>query len=682
MKKNKKVLLMGNPNVGKSTVFNEITGSHQHTGNWTGKTVGSCQGRFTYKFTEYELVDLPGTYSLLSSSEEERVARDYLCFEDYDCVVCVVDATNLERNLNLVLQVLELTGKAVVLLNLCDEAKKKNIEIDTEALSSSLGVPVVRATARSGRGINALLETVHQIANETLVNDNAVLFYPNTLEEEIHRVSKALKCSIDTDKNLRFFALRLIENDESFNRSFKSNFGADVLMKGALRASVSSACEKMKRYGINVTKTVTQEIFSRSEKIANSVQSKLPSKKDKMEKRLDNILLGKYTSIPVMLILLGIILWITIAGSNYPSALLRQAFDSFEGWLANTLTTAGAPAWTVSLFVGGILRVLLWVVAVMFPPMAIFFPLFSLLEDFGVLPRIAFNLDGAFEHCGACGKQALTTCMGYGCNAVGVTGARIIDSPRERLVAIITNSLTPCNGRFPLLIAIISMFFCNSSAGSAGILLLMISFSMLMTFAASKVLSSTVLKGVSSSFVLEIPPYRKPKILSLIIDTVREKIIFVLFRAVSVAAPAGLIIWALANIKAGDVSLLSRISDFLDPAGQLMGMDGVILLAFILGFPANEIVIPIALMAYLSTGEISDYSSLDSLKTVLVDNGWTWVTALCTCMFSMFHFPCSTTLLTIYKETRSVKWTAVSVLAPLTAGVLTCTVINLLFGII
>ncbi|MGN0534526.1 MAG: nucleoside recognition domain-containing protein [Eubacterium sp.] len=230
------------------------------------------------------------------------------------------------------------------------------------------------------------------------------------------------------------------------------------------------------------------------------------------------------------------------------------------------------------------------------------------------------------------------------------------------------------------MIAIISMFFCNSSAGSAGILLLMISLSMLMTFAVSKVLSSTVLKGVSSSFVLEIPPYRKPKILSLIVDTVREKIIFVLFRAVSVAAPAGLIIWALANIKAGDVSLLSRIADFLDPAGRLMGMDGVILLAFILGFPANEIVIPIALMAYLSTGEISDYSSLDSLKTILVDNGWTWVTALCTCMFSMFHFPCSTTLLTIYKETRSVKWTAVSVLAPLTAGVITCTVINLLFG--
>lgn len=680
MKKNKRVLLMGNPNVGKSTVFNEITGSHQHTGNWTGKTVGSCKGRFTYKFTEYELVDLPGTYSLLSSSEEERVARDYLCFEDYDCVVCVVDATNLERNLNLVLQVLELTGKAVVLLNLCDEAKKKNIEIDTEALSSSLGVPVVRATARSGRGINALLETVHQIANETLVNDNAVLFYPNSLEEEIHRVSKALKCSIDTDKNLRFFALRLIENDESFNRSFKSNFGGDILMKGPLRASIGSACEKMKRYGINVTKAVTQEIFRRSENIANSVQIKLPSKKDRIEKRLDNILLGKYTSIPVMLILLGIILWITIAGSNYPSALLRQVFDNFESWLGNTLTTAGAPAWSVSLFVNGILRVLLWVVAVMFPPMAIFFPLFSLLEDFGVLPRIAFNLDGAFEHCGACGKQALTTCMGYGCNAVGVTGARIIDSPRERLVAIITNSLTPCNGRFPLLIAIISMFFCNNSMGSAGILLLMISFSMLMTFALSKVLSSTVLKGVSSSFVLEIPPYRKPKILSLIADTVREKIIFVLFRAVSVAAPAGLIIWVLANIKTGDVSLLGRIADFLDPAGRLMGMDGVILLAFILGFPANEIVIPIALMTYLSTGELSDYSSLDSLKTILVDNGWTWVTALCTCMFSMFHFPCSTTLLTIFKETRSVKWTVFSVLAPLTAGVITCMLINLIFG--
>lgn len=678
MIKNKKVLLMGNPNVGKSTVFNEITGSHQHTGNWTGKTVDSCSGKFKYKFNEYELVDLPGTYSLLASSEEERVARDYLCFNDYDCVVCVVDATNLERNLNLVLQVMELTNKVVLLLNLCDEAKKKNIEIDTAQLSKLLGVPVVKATARSGKGINELLEIVYQISNETMLNESTTLFYNNTIESAVKQVSRALKGQIDTDRNLRFFSLRLIENDESFNSSFKEHFGADVLLKGNVRASIKSSQNKLKQFGVNVSQTVTTAIFDKSEDIAKSVSKKLPSKKDAFEKRLDNLLLGKYTSIPIMLLLFGAVLWITIAGSNYPSDWLRGVFDDFQVWLAHWLVSKNAPDVFISLFVNGILRVLLWVVAVMLPPMAIFFPLFALLEDFGVLPRIAFNLDGAFESCGACGKQALTTCMGYGCNAVGVTGARIIDSPRERLVAIITNSLTPCNGRFPLLIAVISMFFVKNSFLSAMILLGMIAGSMLMTFACSKLLTSTVLKGVSSSYIMELPPYRKPKVLRLIGDTVREKVIFVLIRAVVVAAPAGLVIWVLANISVGDASLLSRIAEVLNPIGQFLGMDGVMLLAFILGFPANEIVIPIALMVYLSTGELSDYASLESLKTILVANGWTWVTALCVCVFSMFHFPCSTTLLTIYKETRSIKWSALSVLVPLLAGVVCCALINLI----
>lgn len=678
MIKNKKVLLMGNPNVGKSTVFNEITGSHQHTGNWTGKTVDSCSGKFKYKFNEYELVDLPGTYSLLASSEEERVARDYLCFNDYDCVVCVVDATNLERNLNLVLQVMELTNKVVLLLNLCDEAKKKNIEIDTAQLSKLLGVPVVKATARSGKGINELLEIVYQISNETLLNESTTLFYNNTIESAVKQVGRALKGQIDTERNLRFFSLRLIENDESFNSSFKENFGSDVLLKGNVRASIKSSQNKLKQFGVNVSQTVTTAIFDKSEDIAKSVSKKRPSKKDAFEHKLDNLLLGKYTSIPIMLLLFGTVLWITIAGSNYPSDWLRGVFDNFQVWLADWLVSINAPDVFISLFVNGILRVLLWVVAVMLPPMAIFFPLFALLEDFGVLPRIAFNLDGAFESCGACGKQALTTCMGYGCNAVGVTGARIIDSPRERLVAIITNSLTPCNGRFPLLIAVISMFFVKNSFLSAMILLGMIAGSMLMTFACSKLLTSTVLKGVSSSYIMELPPYRKPKVLRLIGDTVREKVIFVLLRAVVVAAPAGLIIWVLANISVGDASLLSRIAEVLNPIGQFLGMDGVMLLAFILGFPANEIVIPIALMVYLSTGELSDYASLESLKTILVDNGWTWVTALCVCVFSMFHFPCSTTLLTIYKETRSIKWSALSVLVPLMAGVVCCALINLI----
>lgn len=452
MKRKKRVLLMGNPNVGKSTVFNEITGSHQHTGNWTGKTVDIAKGEYYYKFLNYELIDLPGTYSLLSSSEEERLARDYLCFENYDCVVCVVDATNLLRNLNLVLQVIEVTDKVVVLLNLADEAKKKNIAVDIQGLSRFLGVPVIKATARSGKGINELLEQVHLISNGTVKNEVKTLFYLNEIESAVKQVKKGLKCTVDTDKNLRFFALRLLENDESFNNSFKKHFGEDVFLKGNLRGNLNKARCDLSQLGLNsdnYVKSITSSIFDVTNSIVEYTVKELPSKKEQMEKKLDEILMGKYTSIPVMLLLFGIVLWITIAGSNYPSDFLRTVFDRFEVWLADSMISIGVSQTIVSLLVNGVLRVLLWVVAVMLPPMAIFFPLFALLEDFGVLPRIAFNLDGAFERCGACGKQALTTCMGYGCNAVGVTGCRIIDSPRERLVAIITNSLSPCNGRFP-----------------------------------------------------------------------------------------------------------------------------------------------------------------------------------------------------------------------------------------
>lgn len=682
MKKKKRVLLMGNPNVGKSTVFNEITGSHQHTGNWTGKTVDVARGEYYYKFNDYELVDLPGTYSLLSSSEEERVARDYLCFEDYDCVVCVVDATNLLRNLNLVIQVLEVTSNVVLLINLADEAIKRNIDIDIKKLSKLLKIPVIKATARSGRGINELLEQVHLICIGVLENEVSLPEYDYPVECAVKIIENSLKHTLDCCDKRRFFALRILEKNESFNSSFKKKFGEDIFDSCPLCCSIAAAEKVFDDYGYDNEKymqTLTSAVYEKAKRITDKTVSSAPSKKEKREKMLDRILLGKYTSIPVMLLILGIVLWITIAGSNYPSEFLRNVFDDFEIRLAESLLSAGVSQTAVSLLVNGVLRVLLWVIAVMLPPMAIFFPLFALLEDFGVLPRIAFNLDGAFECCGACGKQALTTCMGYGCNAVGVTGCRIIDSPRERLVAMITNSLTPCNGRFPMLIAIISMFFCKNSFLAAMVLLAMIAFSMLMTFASSKVLTATVLKGERSSFVMELPPYRKPKFLRVIGDTVREKIFFVLMRAVVVAAPAGLIIWVLANINTGGVSLLCRISRWLNPIGEFMGMDGVILLAFILGFPANEIVIPIALMAYLSTGEMSDYSSLESLRTILVDNGWTLTTALCTCIFSMFHFPCSTTLLTVWKETKSVKWTLMSVLTPLAAGVVTCTIINLLF---
>lgn len=603
----KKVLLMGNPNVGKSTVFNELTGMHQHTGNWIGKTVDSAAGKFYYKYNNYKLIDLPGTYSLLPSSKEEKVAGDYLLKEKYDCVVVVIDSTMLQRNLMLFYQIFEITNKIVVMLNLCDEAKKRNIEIDRNILQNLLGVPVIKATARSGKGINELLEQIH------LISTNSEDYY----------------------------------SKKDYDLS-----GLDI-----------------------------ENIAHKAEFVNEKAVKEAPSKKDKREEFLDNIILGKYTSIPIMLLMFGLILWITIKLSNYPSEFLSKIFNDFETMLSGKMAQSGLSPILISLLIDGMLKVLLWVIAVMLPPMAIFFPLFAILEDFGILPRFAFNLDRPFEKCNACGKQALTTCMGLGCNAVGVTGARIIDSPRERAIAIITNSLTPCNGRFPFLIAIITIFLAKNSVLASFILLGFIILSVICTMTSSKVLSKTVLKGKSSSLVFELPKYRVPDFKNVIISTIRDKILLVLFRAVAVAVPAGLIIWALANINVDNSSLLNIISTKLDPLGKLIGLDGVMLMAFILGLPANEIVLPIALMTYLSSGVLSDYSSVESLKEILIANGWTIKTALCACIFSMFHFPCATTLFTIFKETKSIKYTLLSIITPLTNGIIICCVINALFNL-
>ncbi|MBQ9517564.1 MAG: ferrous iron transporter B [Eubacterium sp.] len=590
------VALAGSPNVGKSTVFNELTGMHRHTGNWIGKTVDTKASQFYYKFNNYSVVDLPGTYSLHAASKEEAVAGEYLRAHTPDCLVCVVDCTVLERSLPLVFQLFHLTDKAVVLLNLCDEARKKGIYVDGEKLSALLGVPVVKSTARSGRGLNNLLEQIH------LVTTGAVTPAPITVDEGEAAFAKA------------------------------KEFSAAV---------------------------ITQ----------NKVQK---------QSMLDRIMLGKVTSFAAMAVIFAVLLWLTVSLSNYPSELLSRLFGFLEARLAGSMAAIGISAVIIDALVHGVLRVLFWVVAVMLPPMAIFFPLFALLEDFGLLPRIAFNFDYCFEKCGACGKQSLCTCMGLGCNAVGVTGARIIDSKRERLIAIVTNSLTPCNGRFPILLAIIGMFFAKSSFTAAAVLLGFIALSTLGTFAASFVLGKTVLKGKSVPVVMELPPYRTPQFVKTTLLCLREKVLFVLLRAVVVAAPAGLIIWLFANIRAGDLTLLAHLSGALDGTGRALGMDGVILLAFILGFPANEIVLPIALMAYLSSGTLSELSNASSLQQILLDNGWTAKTALCTCVFTLFHFPCSTTLITVFKETRSIKWTLMSVLVPLALGSALCGLINIL----
>ena len=670
------IALMGNPNVGKSTVFNELTGMKQHTGNWPGKTVASAQGRHTFHGQEYILIDLPGTYSLSAHSAEEEVARDFLCFEHPDAAIVVCDATCLERNLNLVLQTMSIMKRVVVCVNLMDEAKKKKIRLDLTKLSDQLGVTVVGVTARSGERLTELFEAVERVLRQEQLQ-TATITYSEPIAHAVSTLAPYLKDRISIDSD--FVALRLLEDDASMLEGLRKEYG-DRLFTDELEERLLQARTYLLSNALPM-ESVRDEIISASVRKAEELAQAtvIHPGISRKERKLDRILTGKWTGIPVMLLLLGGIFWLTIVGANYPSELLSSGLFWLQNQLTELFAFLGAPDWLEGTLIEGVYRTVAWVISVMLPPMAIFFPLFTLLEDFGYLPRVAFHLDHSFQKAGACGKQALTTCMGFGCNAAGIVGCRIIDSPLERLIAMITNNFVPCNGRFPTLIALITMFFSCAilspwaqSVVSALILLGVIVLGVVMTFLVSRILSHTVLKGIPSSFTLELPPYRRPQIGKVIVRSVFDRTLFVLARAVMVAAPAGFILWLAANITVGNVSILQHCSDFLNPFARLFGMDGVILTAFILGFPANEIVIPIMIMAYLSQGSLVGYTSLNELHTLLVANGWTWLTALSTMLFSLMHWPCSTTCLTIRKESGSWKWTAISFLVPTVVGLTVC----------
>ncbi len=677
----KVIAVAGNPNVGKSTIFNSLTGLNQHTGNWPGKTVTNAQGYCHYGDSIYVLVDIPGTYSLMAHSAEEEVARDFICFGESDAVVVVCDATCLERNLNLVLQTLEITNKVVVCVNLMDEAEKKNIRVDLDAMSKSLGVPVVGTIARKKKSLDQLIRAVQQVLNTPEEETTFQIEYPETIEDAIAYMEPVLKKTVNKKINTRWLSLKLLDYDETLIAALNEYLGYELLHDADVQQGLNTAKEILIREEINDTNLRDQIVSSlvlTAENICSDTVHFDTSNYNERDRKIDRIVTNKWTGFPIMIALLMVVFWLTITGANIPSGLLADGLFWFQDRLTDFFHFMGAPNWLHGMLVHGIYRVLAWVVSVMLPPMAIFFPLFTLLEDLGYLPRIAFNLDKYFKKCCACGKQSLTMCMGFGCNAAGVIGCRIIDSPRERLIAIITNNFVPCNGRFPTLIAILTMFFVGASSGlfeslfSAILLTGVIMFGILMTFVVSKVLSKTILKGVPSSFTLELPPYRRPQIGKVIIRSIFDRTLFVLGRAVVVAAPAGFIIWVMANIHMDNITLLAYCADFLDPFAKLLGMDGVILFAFILGFPANEIIVPIIIMAYLECGSIMEFDNIWDLKLLLTNNGWTWITAISTMLFSLMHWPCSTTCLTIKKETQSWKWTAVSFLVPTIMGIVIC----------
>ena len=676
------IALAGNPNTGKSTVFNYLTGLKQHTGNWPGKTVATARGDFKYKDKDYSLIDLPGTYSLFALSQEEVVARDFICFGNPDAVIVLCDANCLERNLNLAFQVMELTDKVILCINLVDEAEKKGITIDKDNLEKELGIPVVLTAARSGYGMKKLLDTIDKVSSNKYEFNNKPITYGDEIENNINLIKKDLQ-ELIPDLNPRWLGLRLIDKDESIFESMNNYITIDYIDSlNEIKAKLPPLQSNK-----NIRDVFTKINYDMAKVISDKCMIIKSKNKIDRDEKIDKVITSKYFGMPLMLLLLSLILWITIQGANYPSQFLSDSLFGIQPKISSILSSLGAPLWLNSMLVDGLYKTLAWVVSVMLPPMAIFFPLFTLLEDLGYLPRVAFNLDHLFKRSCCHGKQCLTMCMGFGCNAAGVIGCRIIDSPRERLIAILTNNFVPCNGRFPTLIAISTIFFASvitnsalASATTALCITLLIILGVIVTLLVSYTLSKTMLKGVTSTFTLELPPYRVPQIGRVIYTSIVDRTIFVLGRAVTVAIPAGIVIWICANVYIGDFSILVHIANFLNPLAQLIGLDGFILLAFILGFPANEIVIPILLMCYLSTGSMIELDNLE-LGKVLIENGWTYLTALNVMLFSLLHWPCATTLLTIKRETGSLKWTAVGFLLPTLIAFIVCFLTTTIYNI-
>jgi ferrous iron transport protein B len=681
------VALAGNPNTGKSTVFNALTGMRQHTGNWPGKTVARAEGVFAYEGKRVKVVDLPGTYSLQAGSTDEEVARDFVLFGRPDVTLVVVDATRLERNLNLVLQILEITDRVVVCLNLTDEARRHGIEVDHRALARILGVPVVPTVARDKEGMQEIRRQILLMAEgKTPTQPYRIPRMPEDVERAIEALKPAIEEAFPGVPNARWLALRLLNGDESVMEAVrKGEIGEGGGGEDPGERILELATTLRWTLSPDFHDHLMETLYGAAQEIGEaSMVAGIRKTKFNFDRKLDRLITSRLFGFPLMLAILAAVFWLTIAGANVPSALLASVLvDTIHPFLKDVGGLLHFPWWLSGVLFDGMYLATAWVVSVMLPPMAIFFPLFTLLEDFGYLPRVAFNLDALFKKAGAHGKQALTMCMGFGCNAAGVVATRIIDSPRERLIAIITNNFSLCNGRWPTQILIASIFLgamapaawagLLSAAAVVAVALLGIFF----MFLTSWLLSRSLLKGEATTFSLELPPYRPPRVLQTLYTSLIDRTLIVLWRAVVFALPAGGVIWLVANIPAGQRSLAEVLVGFLDPFGILLGLNGIILLAYVVAIPANEIVIPTVLMMTALLGGAAGVGEgagvmfelgLSGTGDLLRLAGWTTLTGVNLMLFSLLHNPCSTTLYTIYRETKSWRWTAVSALLPLAMG--------------
>lgn len=671
------IALAGSPNVGKSTVFNALTGLHRHTGNWTGKTVSSFVGRVKAKGKNLLLADVPGMYSLFAGSADEVEARDFILFGGCDGVICVCDMTNLERNLPLVMQIAEYTPRLVVCLSLVDLAEKRGIAYDEKRLSELLGVPCVKCCARKKKGLAALIAEAEKCV---LCDKSPTAFcYPEKVEKAVEMLTEAFESVASPYIVPRFTAIRMLIGDSDTVKAVENRSGVDFGENAVISKAVGQVEAYLCENGLTcerVSDIISATRAENAEKICSQCRISDGNAYGKADRIADRIFTGRLTAVPVMLAMLAVLFYLTVKGANAPSEWLQRLLFSAEDDLHGLLLKVGLGRRTCDMLTAGVYRCLAWVVSVMLPPMAIFFPLFTLLEDCGVLPRIAYNLDGCFAVCRASGKQALTMCMGFGCNAAGVTGCRIIDSGRERTNAILTNSFIPCNGKIPILIAISAVLFPeNSGLYTVAVLTAAVTLAVAVTFGVSFILSKTLLRGEPGDYILEMPPYRLPKIGSVLVRSFLDRTVFVLGRAVVSAVPMGFVIWLLANVGVYGKSLLSHFTGFLDPFARIFGLDGVILSAFVLALPANELVIPVMIMAYTASSSLTAVSA-ESLGTVLSSNGLSGVTAVCVLVFSLFHFPCATTLLTIKKETGSLFYTLLSAIIPTAVGFAICFAIN------